>query len=323
MSRHDELTPTEEDSPPPFEFIEHDSLVDGQRSLSLSLLDALQEEQQLPAAEEEELPNYESASLPLHENDRLRAPIVCYSLCKPSSKLQTLRPADELSMRRPWYNVVHRSSPSLFSKKPDMTMVRLTGTGRRGSAVAEEQQGDEVATMSFDRSSVLPYMPRACVRLGNVRPLRKSSNSAAMYKMSAPNFNDWKFALGAKNVCWAISPRPWALLLLDREADEVIARFTFSRAGLDAQKGVECGKFEVYSGYDTDDDSVIELILASCQIALQHFKSMGRHYRNDGPLTATRGGSVIVVPTVMGTAGILAPRALSTSGIVGRGLGQL
>lgn len=219
---------------------------------------------------DEELPDYEASDLPSYEDDRLRSPVTIYRLFQIARNLQHVRPADGSLRERPSYRIVFRSSLSMFSKKADMTMKKL-----KAGSMLEDDTGDEVATINFDRSNRLPWMPRACVsHTLQVQEIKT-------YSMAAPNFHDWKFNVESKLFSWNLASRPASLLLLDRTADDIAARFVYSRYGTDANKGAEVGQLDIYSGYGSEQDSTVEWMVATCQIVIQHCKNMGRHYRNN------------------------------------------
>ena len=272
----------EGEEPPPFDRVDSVHSIDPLRRPST--LDSLLEEAELDSAQHtdlglhppEDLPGYDAQSLPLYEDARLETPVVTYTLTQVGRSVQSLRPSHQLCARWPWYNINFRSSLSMFSKKADMAMLRLTGTGRRDSAVAEEQKGEETATMSFDKTSTLPWMPRAWVALSP----SSTSSDATVYKLSAPNFNDWKVSFDNKSLTWGLSSNPWSMVLFDRTVD-IVARFIYSCNGTLAQKGEELGRLEIYSGHRAEtDERTVEFILATCLVAVQHYKNMGRHYRN-------------------------------------------
>jgi len=265
-SRHSLIVEAEDDDlPPAFE-----SYTRRRSSVTNSLIedDAVGID---PADEppDEELPDYEVSDLPSYEDDRLRTPVTIYRLFQIAKNLQHVRPANGSLRERPSYRIVFRSSPSMFSKKADMTMQKMK-TGSK----PEDDTGDEVATINFDRTNKLPWMPRACVsHTPQVQEIKT-------YPMAAPNFNDWKFNVESKVFSWNLASRPASLVLLDRTAKDIAARFVYSRYGTDANKGAEVGQLDIYSGYGSEQDSTVEWMIATCQIAIQHWKNMGRHYKN-------------------------------------------
>lgn len=241
---------------------------------------------------EEELPDYVASDLPSYEDDRLRTPVTTYQIFQMAKNLQCVRPANENLRARPSYRIVFRSNLSMFSKKADMTMQKM-----KAGSKPQDDAGDEVATINFDRSNKLPWMPRACVsHTPQVHQIKT-------YSMAAPNFNDWKFNVESKNFSWNLASRPASLVLLDRTADDIVARFVYSRYGTDANKGAEVGQLDIYSGYESEQDSTVEWMVATCQIAIQHLKNMGRHYKNNVSSMSASGRreSTITVASVSST----------------------
>lgn len=216
---------------------------------------------------DDELPDYEALNLPSYDDDRLQTPFAIWRICQIS---KNLRHVTESTGQRCPYRIAFRSGPSMFSKKADMTIHRM-----KKDADPANDMSPEVANMSFDRGSKLPWMPRAC--LSYTMPSTSRREECAM---AAPNFNDWKFKIGGKVFSWNLATRPASLVLLDRTSESVAARFLYSRYGTDASKGAEVGTLDIYSGYGNEEDGGVEWILASVQIAIGHWKSMGRHYRN-------------------------------------------
>lgn len=241
---------------------------------------------------DEELPDYEASDLPSYEDDRLRTPVIIYRLCQIAKNLQHVTPADESWGDRPSYRIVFRSSPSMFSKKADMTMQKI-----KAGVSPEEDAGDEIATINFDRSNKLPWMPRACVSHTPQGRERKT------YPMAAPNFNDWKFIIESKIFSWNLASRPASLVLLDRSAENIAARFVYSKYGTNATKGAEVGQLDVYSGYGSEEDNSMEWMVATCQIAIQHWKNMGRHYKNNVKVAGESGRrhSAVTVASISST----------------------
>jgi len=135
--------------------------------------------------------------------------------------------------------------------------------------------GLEVANTGFDHRSRLPWMPRAMLSY-----IDYSTGERTESEMAAPNFADWKVLIGDKLFSWNLATRPTSLILLDRTSEAVAARFLYSRYGTDAVNGAEVGTLDVYSGYGDEADGSTAWILATCQIAIMHWKGMGRHYRN-------------------------------------------
>lgn len=254
---------------------------------------------------DDELPDYEPNQLPSYEDDRLQTPSSIWKICQVSKNLQHV--TESTSSRSP-YRIVFRSSPAMFSKKADLTIHKMIA-----NANPAEDSSPEVANSSVDRGSKLPWMPRAF--LSYIVPATRVKDECSM---AAPNFNDWKFRIGDKLFSWNLATRPASLVLLDRTAEEVAARFLYSRYGTDAAKGAEVGTLDIYSGYDKEEDGSVEWILASCEIAIGHWKSMGRHYKN-APVPGGRNNSASTMDSLASSlsgASTYSARA-STLGAVG------
>jgi hypothetical protein len=244
--------------------------------------------------EDEELPEYQDeegrSQLPDYEERHLLEPVVSYNVYQISRKLQILTPATRATFDRPRYRVTARSGPSIFSKKPNFTLTRLP-TGAH--AAVENCPGKEVGFVNFDRVGQLPWMPRATVEV-----LDDSGSSSLekkiSYDMCAPNFSDWKFNINNELFFWRLTDKPTALSLMEHSSSSIIARFTYSMHGTDATRGAEVGVLDIFGGSRSEDREMIELVLSTCQVPINHWKNMGRHYKNDvtprncsvvGPLT--------------------------------------
>lgn len=228
---------------------------------------------------DDELPDYEPNALPSYDDDRLQTPSSVWKIFQISKNLQHVV---EFTNTRSPYRIAFRSGPTMFSKKADMTIHKT-----KNGANPADDTSPEAASSSFDRGSKLPWMPRACVSY--TIPSTKTKEESPM---AAANFNDWKFKIADKLYSWKLATRPASLVLLDRTAEEVAARFLYSRHGTDATKGAEVGSLDIYSGYDKEEDGAVEWILATLEIAIAHWKNMGRHYRNaDAPQECGRNSS--------------------------------
>ena len=225
----------------------------------------------------EELPDYEEAAgpaeLPNYEERHLLAPVVSYNVYQIDRKLQILTPATRASFARSRYRITARSG--LFSKKADYTLTRLP-TG--AAAAAERSPGQEVALINFDRSGKLPWMPRATVQLASSS---STAGSMKVYNMSAPNFSDWKFIFHDETYFWRLTDKPTALSLYELGSESIVARFTYSMHGTDATRGAEVGTLDIFGGARSEDDDMVELVLSTCQVCINHWKAMGRHYKNN------------------------------------------
>jgi hypothetical protein len=221
---------------------------------------------------DEELPSYEGHSLPSYEERHLQAPVVSYCFYQVTRTIQIITPTAMNNAGRPRYRLAGRGSPRLFSKKADFTLTRLP-TGRQ-AALGNCPERD-VATVNFDRNGELPWMPRATVCHGDCVSSKKS------LPMRARNFVDWNIEIGPETFTWRLADRPTSLVLVENSSDSIVARFSYSRFGTDATRGGEVGQLDIYGGSQSEDQDRIELVMSSCKVAVEHFKSMGRHYRNN------------------------------------------
>lgn len=223
----------------------------------------------------EELPAYTAEIAPAYEEPESQTlePALSFCFYQIARKLQIITPATRASLNRPRYRVTTRSTASLFSKKPGYTLTRLPSSVE---AAVIGSKGKDVATMNFDRNGELPWMPRATVA--------HHGASSTKYPIEAPNFSDWKLNANGETYKWLLGEDPISLVLLKQSSVTIVARFTYSMLGTTASRGAEVGKmdfFEGFSGSLNDDQIWIELVFATCIIVMQHWKSMGRHYKND------------------------------------------
>jgi hypothetical protein len=221
---------------------------------------------------DEELPEYEALTLPSYEERHLQVPVVSYCSYQVTRTIQIITPTAVNSAGRPRYRLSGRGSPRLFTKKADFTLTRLP-TGRQAALGSCPERN--VATMNFDRNGELPWMPRATVCHGNCSSSRKS------FPMRARNFQDWNIEIGSETFTWRLADRPTSLVFVENSSDSIVARFSYSRFGTDATRGGEVGQLDIYGGSRSEDQDTIELVISSCKVAIEHYKSMGRHYRND------------------------------------------
>jgi hypothetical protein len=220
---------------------------------------------------DEELPEYEEqgeVNLPDYRERHHQTPVVSYGVYQITRKVQIVTPAAIPSFSRPRYRVSARGA-SLFSKKADFTLTRIPAGRATASGDCKET---DVATMNFDRNSQLPWFPRATV-------VQLEHNKVV--PMDAPNFNDWKFAIDSQPFVWQLAENPTSLVLVEHCSASIVARFSYSAVGTDAIRGAEVGQLDIFGGSRSEDQDIVELVLASAQVAINHFKSMGRHYRNN------------------------------------------
>ncbi|KAF2434611.1 hypothetical protein EJ08DRAFT_567920, partial [Tothia fuscella] len=218
-----------------------------------------------PELHDEELPSYDEVNLPGYRERHEHTPVVSYCIYQIARRFQTITPSAIDTLHRPRYRVSARRS-SLFSKKADFILTRVPAG--RATALGECKETN-VATMSFDKHGKLPWMPRATI---------SHITSEKSYPMASPNFHDWKFMIDTEPFVWTITDRPASLILVERLSESIVARFSYSTVGTCATRGAEIGRLDIYGGSRSEDQDFIELVLASCQIAIDHYKSTGRHY---------------------------------------------
>lgn len=214
------------------------------------------------AEEYEELPQYEPPSLPQYEYQ----PSAVFSLRQIDRKVQLLVPTDSTSKAS--YKIVHRTVPSLFTSKADMTLSVFGG-----DPVQEESV---VATMNFARDGPLPWTPRAEIWYNAPTDAR-----GARYSLEAENFTDWKITIGGSPWLWSLDDRPTSLLLVNLSSLFIVARFTYSVHGTLATKGLEVGELAIYEEVEAVNGGCVELVIASCAVAIAHWKRMGKNYRKN------------------------------------------
>lgn len=220
----------------------------------------------LEALPDEELPGYEPATAPAYDNEDFDTPIHTYYLRQKNRKLQywaSYGPSANSS-----FQVVSRGLRA-FSKKPDMQMMRTSN--------GENVPSHPIATLSFHNEGPLPWRPRA-----NVTHI-DSQNMPTKYYMESRNFVDWTILIGDITYAWRLENKPVALVLSEKMATLIIARFTYSSHGTDATDGAVVGDLVIYRDALSVNRDGIEKIIASLMIPIGHFRKMGRHYSNDGP----------------------------------------
>jgi hypothetical protein len=200
----------------------------------------------------------------------------------------------------------HHTNPSyllcarrLFSRRADIALWRLFEPAPDPvvpKALARRVNAEVVAGLGYTNNTSLPWMPRGTV----VRGLSKEDAARAeSYAMAAPNFVDFNMAIESRALTWTLAHRPsTSLLLLERTSDppnRVVARFSYSRYGTDASKGQAVGTLDVFDLQTREDEALgqgpdgvretelrmLEVIIGGCEIVLQYWKRMGRHFRND------------------------------------------
>lgn len=68
---------------------------------------------------------------------------------------------------------------------------------------------------------------------------------------------------------------------MEASSGSIVARFKYSKHGTDATRGAEVGTMEIYGGSRNEELEMVEFVLSTCQVPLVHWRTMGRHYKND------------------------------------------
>ncbi|KAF2838183.1 hypothetical protein M501DRAFT_935823 [Patellaria atrata CBS 101060] len=224
---------------------------------------------------DEELPDYEPANVPGYldrqASNASSRPLFSLHLLQHDSRLQRLvyfGPSNGDT-----YKVAFRGSMNLFSRKPDMNLIRIS-TGSEQTVVA---------SISFVKDGPLPYYPRAKV----VRKTPETVNEETT-PMESRNFEHWCFNIDEITYVWFVSYDPMSLMLADRTGTVSVAQFTYSSVGIAAAKGAEIGELSILDPQFAFNRDLVELVISSCLVAINHFKNLGRHYRA-GKSRAARG----------------------------------
>lgn len=222
----------------------------------------------------DELPAYTEEIVPAYEEPDGRDCESTLSFCfyQIARKLQIVTPATHATLNRSRYRISTRSTTGVFSKKPGYTLTKLSSGAEAASL---DSKGEDVATMNFDRNGELPWMPRATVTHHDIN----AGNTK--YPIQAPNFSDWKVQKDGQSYIWCFAENPISLVLVEQSSKDVVARFTYSRLGTTATRGAEVGKMDFFGGDGTMAQTWVEFVFATCVVVMQHWKSMGRHYKND------------------------------------------
>jgi hypothetical protein len=253
-----------------------------------------------PPAEPDELPDYEGAT------SSSTAALHVFEFRQHNRKHVTISeiPAPGSTDPGVVYTLRARSGPSLFSKKPEFTLLReRSGAGRNASvastrsarstrsqnAGADAEAGEVLATLGFDEKGPLPYMPRAWVALAGDRD---AARDPATVRVEAPNFSDWRPSPPAAAALFPRGPVRWALhtavdglVTLDLVAPgggARLARFTFSQVGALATDGALMGRlvFPMGGAALAACGGRFDLMLAGFLVAIKNFARMGRYHRN-------------------------------------------
>ncbi|KAE9965832.1 hypothetical protein BLS_007374 [Venturia inaequalis] len=222
----------------------------------------------------DELPTYTEEIVPAYEgpHSHNQEPALSFCFYQVARKVQIITPATHATLTRPRYRISARSTTGIFSKKPSYTMTKLA---LPAEAASLDSKGEDVATMNFDRNGELPWMPRATVTH------HVTNTGSTRHLIQAPNFSDWKLQKDGQTYAWCFSANPVSLVLVERSSMDTVARFTYSRLGTMATRGAEVGKMDFFGEDGILPQTWVEFVFATCVIVMQHWKSMGRHYKNE------------------------------------------
>jgi hypothetical protein len=221
-------------------------------------------------APDEELPDYHADAAPAYEVDSFDQPLLAYSLRQYDRKIQILRAYGMSSVS---YRITTNSF-RVFSKKPEMEVLYTS----------DEMRQRIIAAIQFDKHGPLPWCPRAHF------DYTEADDSMTVHTMESPNFMDWTFALDTRRYEWTIATQPSSLVLREMNSLLVIARFTYSPVGTQAQRGAEVGELVLFRDALTLDTRGQDMVVCSMMVPLTHMKKMGRMYHN--PEQVMRVGSM-------------------------------
>ncbi|PSN66867.1 hypothetical protein BS50DRAFT_587924 [Corynespora cassiicola Philippines] len=221
------------------------------------------------ALPDDELPDYDAAAAPAYRPEDYDVPLQTYHLRQINRKLQIFVPLGPLPS--PSYKVRYNGASRIFSKKPQMELVRC----QYANAVE-----DGAASLCFVNDGPLPWRPRA--QFTHFEP-----GGPKTHAMESRNFSDWTVAFEGTNYVWALEARPISLALSEKATGLVVARFIYSARGTLAKDGAEVGELVIYPDVLSLTMQGVERILGGLLVAVAHMKNMGRHYWNEnGPARA-------------------------------------
>jgi hypothetical protein len=174
----------------------------------------------------------------------------------------------------PTYAVIERSKLSLFSSKPDFTLLKLD----QNAAIlgdSDLQKGNKVAEMRFLKPKSIPYVQRIALEITN----------GPTHTLTASGLKDFSFMVDEYRLTWSFSSKPNTSLALSQTIGDsephLLARFSYSKYGTDAVAKQEVGQLDIFAaqGGLKLDDSTLELILSSCPMIVVWFLKMGKHYK--------------------------------------------
>ncbi|KAF2762852.1 hypothetical protein EJ05DRAFT_481729 [Pseudovirgaria hyperparasitica] len=228
-------------------------------------------------------------------------PLQTYTLVQVSRSLQILLPTTP-STSQPAYRLITRSSPKLFSKRADITLVRSTAATYSTKIVPECDV--EVAHANYNDAPILPWMPRGTITtryaptdigLGDAERVSRTYT----LPMQSRNFKDWTIAFalpsshnsddgnpgqhaGPAMYVWRLTPLPsptFTLMHLNADVNAPIATFTHTVLGTRATSGAEVGHLHIHIVHVLPAGPDVEMVMASLALVMGHFRRIGRqHY---------------------------------------------
>jgi len=229
---------------------------------------------------EEPLPDYTGPTVPTYEEPVIDLPTHSYIIHQTHRHLRTLMP-DEFYPNLPSYIITGRRP--IFSTKPVLTLRQLVTPTARRASIASTSSIDGTATVAQLRMvshTSIPWHPRLSVTY-----VRNPINPVT-YVFRALNFADFTVDIGARKYVWKLTDHPsTSLLLIERTGNppgRIWARFAYSQWGTDASKGQEVGRLDIFDADEGDmPDGFAELAIGSCDLVVQYWKNMGKHFRNN------------------------------------------
>lgn len=270
------------------------------------------------ASHDHELPSYSfSEAPPTYDQSALAHPFAQFTLRGFTRKTQMLIPAAAVvADGLPSYKLTFRTSPKMFSRKPDIVLTKADSLiSPRTGAVAVAAGGEqELGKADFDVSGGGggAWFPRARIT-GTNAALGDSPNAKFDVALESRNFVDWSFSaadvgiLGPsesensdKRFRWRLTSRPTAHILVSEPDGDVLARLTHSKAGTMAKNGEEIGNLAIFSplnrfneGDPTSPTSPINAasldakcpgfvpLVLTLAVTMINLRRMGRHHWND------------------------------------------
>ncbi|ORY14204.1 hypothetical protein BCR34DRAFT_560916 [Clohesyomyces aquaticus] len=245
-----------------------------------------------PDAVDEELPDYAPVDLPVYTGEDFSIPILHYHLRQVNRKTQILVPFGPGPAAATSYKIVnHASTFRLFSKKPDIELIRVSRDRSdrerdQNSETRTREREESVAIMRFNSDGPLPWRPRASFTVVHPGTHPQNHNhtpslaAVHTYLGESRNFTDWEFLIQNITYAWRLEAKPVSLSLSEKNSNIVIARFTYSACGMLARDGAEVGDLVVYRDGLTMDREGVEMAVCGLLVAVGQFRRMGKYWKN-------------------------------------------